>query len=133
MSCEFGISNARSDVGERRLNFRFEGRHVPYRCWSLNMGASNMDLRKSLILAAMTVFVSVACGRAADESAEAGAALAAAEAEAEEGGSRAGQLFYEYELAPLAAEVEFAPDFDSKVVLSRSATRWRGRRSSRRT
>jgi hypothetical protein len=77
-----------------------------------------MDLRKSLILAAMTVFVSVACGRAADESAEAQAALAAAEVEAQEGGSRAGRLFYEYELAPLAAEVEFAPDFDSKVVLT---------------
>jgi hypothetical protein len=73
-----------------------------------------MDLRKILLFASMTVLASAARGEAPDTPGESGASVGQAEAS----GSLAGQLFYDYELAPLAAEIEFAPDFDSKVILT---------------
>lgn len=81
------------------------------------MGAFTMDLRKSLLFASMAVLVPAARGEVAGSCGEACAFVAGADEE-EGSGSLAGQLFYDYELAPLGAEIEFAPDFDSKVVLT---------------
>lgn len=83
------------------------------------MGAFKMDLRKSLLFASIAVLVPAARGEVPDTSDQSGSSVP--QAEVEESGSLAGQLFYDYELAPLAAEIEFAPDFDSKVVLTVAA------------